>query len=626
MFANMQIIRAFLIPICIFCIETASAQPDPETIFSHGLSAFGDLKYPADFPHFDYVNVNAPKGGELRHNGVRDTKTFDSLNAFILLGDYPEGMLLENSDVGGEVGSLVFDSLMAIAGDEPDSVYGLVAWQVEYPSDRSWVIFRLRPEAHFHDGTPLTAEDVKFSLELLKEEGNPRLSVPLKDVERIEQLSDYEIKVTFKEGVLTRDLPTKVGLFPIFSKVYYTANDFSKSTLDRPLGSGPYRVGQFKQGRWIEYERVPDYWAKDLPVNRGRWNFDKIRFEFYRDRNIDFEAFKSNQYDLREEFTSKTWVTEYDFPAHLDGRVVKRLLRDSNPSGDQGYHINTRRKKFADVHTRKALDYAFDFEWTNKTIMFDQYQRTTSHFANSTDLSAEGKPKPDELALLEPHRDVLPPEVFDEAYVSPTTDGNGRNRANLRMAVSLLQEAGWQVVDGMMVDKAGSPLTIEFLDYDTSILRITGPFVENLKSIGVDANMRVVDPPQYERRKKEFDFDIIVMRTAEQNTPSFELRNYFGSTYANEVGAWNFSGISDPVVDDLIEKAIKAESRAELTAATRALDRVLRVGHYWVPHWYSSFYRMAYWDQFGYPDTQPLYQRGVLDTWWSKDAESAPSN
>jgi microcin C transport system substrate-binding protein len=592
----------------------ALAQDAEKTIVSYGLSSFGDLKYPAEFDHFDYVDAKAPKGGMLSHTGYSATETFDSFNPYIIKGTAPEGLALTSSDGGG---SLIFDSLMTAAADEPSSVYGLVAYEAEYPPDRSWVIFRMRPEARFHDGSPITADDVKFTLDVLKDKGDPRMIVPLLDVEKIEVLGTHEVKISFKDNVATRDLPMVIATFPIFSKAYYSAHDFAVSGFDKPLSSGPYEIGDYRAGSWIEYDRVKDYWARDLPVNRGRWNFDVIRYEFYRDPVVQLEAFKAREFLLNVEQSSKSWALDYNFPAIKDGRVIKREIPDRSPVSAQGFYINTRRSKFADVRVRKALDLAFDFEWARKNLFYGQYVRTTSFFMG-TDMEAKGPPSAAELALLEPFRDQLSPEVLGEPYTPPVTDGSGNIRDNLRQAFALLQDAGWHIVDGKLVNANGEPFTIEFIDFSDSFFRITSPYFKNLEVLGIVGANRLVDASQYEQRQKEFDFDIITSNLPNAPTPGIELRDRFGSKYADSVAGWNLSGIRDPVVDALVEDVIAAKTRDEMAVAGRALDRVLRAGHYWVPNWHVASYRTAYWDVYAYPPITPQFQRGVLDTWWSK--------
>jgi microcin C transport system substrate-binding protein len=574
----------------------------------HGLSAFGELKYPPDFKHFEWVHPDAPKGGRLATIGTIARGTFDSFNAFILKGDAAQGL------------EYVFDSLMTRAYDEPDAVYGLVAQSAELAPDRSSVTFRMRPEAKFADGSPLTAEDVIFTFNILKEKGHPLYRAQLKDVTKVEALDAHTVRYTFT-GSETRDLPLVVAGLPILSKAYYATREFDQTTLDPPLGSGPYAIGDFKPGTFVSYKRRVDYWAKDLPVNRGRFNFDELRFEYFRDRTAGLESFKAGAFDLREEFTARDWATGYDIPAVKDGRLLLLTLPDESPSGAQGFFLNTRRPKFSDVRVRKALDYAFDFEWTNKNIFYDLYTRTESFFENS-DMKASGKPSPAELALLEPFRAQLSEEVFGEAYKPPVSDASGQDRKLLREAGRLLDEAGWRVKDGKRVDAKGEVLDFEFLITDPATERILTPYVKNLQAIGVQSTIRRVDPAQYERRVKSFDFDVINTRYALRLTPGVEVRTFWGSEAAKTEGSYNLAGMSHPVIDALIVKMSEAKTREDLITATRALDRVLRAGHYWVPHWYRPYHYIAYWDKFGRPSVKPRYERGIIHTWWY-DAEKA---
>lgn len=574
----------------------------------HGLSVFGDLKYPADFKHFDYVNPDAPKGGRASQIGSGGLVTFDSFNAFILKGDAAQGM------------ELVFDSLMARAMDEPDAVYGLVAETADVADDGLSVTFKMRPEAKFADGTPLTAEDVVFSFETIKAKGHPALAIPLRDVKSAEALDAHTVRYMF-EGALVRDLPITVATLPILSKAYYATRDFDKTTLEPPLGSGPYKVGPFKAGTFVAYIRRDDYWGRDLPVSRGHHNFDEIRYEYYRDRSLELENLLAGNFDFREEFTSKDWAGGYNVPAVKDGRVKLLTIPDERPSGAQGFFINTRREKFKDVRVRQALNYAFDFEWSNRNLFFGLYTRTASYFENS-DLKATGLPSPEELALLEPFRDKLPEAVFGEAVSPPVTDGSGNNRALLREAARLLKEAGWEQTAQGLRNSAGEPLTVEVLIDTPSFERIIGPYIKNLRAIGIEASMRRVDPAQYEQRMKEFDFDLTTERYALRLTPGIELKNFWGSAAAATNGSFNLAGIADPVLDELIDKIVAAKSREELITATRAADRVLRAGHYWVPQWYKGAHNLAFWDKFGWPETKPKYARGALETWWL-DSEKA---
>ena len=574
----------------------------------HGLSAFGELKYAPDFKHFDWVNPDARKGGRLATIGTVARDSFDSFNNFILKGDPAQGL------------EFVFDSLMTRAFDEPDAVYGLVAHSAEVAADRSSVTFRLRPEAKFADGSALTAEDVVFTFEVLKEKGHPLYRAQLRDMTKAEALDAHTVRYTFT-GTQTRDLPLVAATLPILSKAYYATREFDQTTLDPPLGSGPYRLGDFKQGAFVSYKRRDDYWAKDLPVNRGRFNFDELRFEYYRDRTAALESFKAGAFDLREEFTARDWATGYDIPAVKEHRLLLLTLPDESPSGAQGFFLNTRRSKLSDPRVRLALDYAFDFEWTNKNIFYDLYTRTESFFENS-EMKASGMPSPAELALLEPFRGQLPAEVFGEPYKSPVTDGSGQDRRLLRESGRLLGDAGWQIKDGKRVNAKGEVLELEFLITDPTTERILAAYVKNFQAIGVQTSIRRIDPAQYERRIKSFDFDVVATRYALRLTPGVELRAFWGTEAARTDGSYNLAGISHPAIDALIEKITEASNREQLDTATRALDRVLRAGHYWVPHWYRPFHYIAYWDKFGRPAVKPRYERGITHTWWY-DAQRA---
>jgi microcin C transport system substrate-binding protein len=600
-------VRAGLTAFCALAFAAGLASPlsaEPK----HGLSIFGDLKYPADFTHFDYVNPDAPKGGKASQIGTAGLTTFDSFNAYILKGDAAQGM------------ELVFDTLMARALDEPDAVYGLVASSADVAPDGLSVTFKLRPEAKFADGSPLTADDVVFSFDTIKAKGHPAFAIPLKDVVSAEALDPQTVRYTF-QGQLIRDLPISVATLPILSKAYYTAHDFEKTTLEPPLGSGPYKIGDFKAGTYVTYVRREDYWGKDLPINRGQHNFDEVRYEYYRDRTLELENLLAGNFDFREEFTSKDWAGGYDKPAVKDGRVKLLTIPDERPSGAQGFFINTRRDKFKDVRVREALGLAFDFEWSNKNLFFGLYTRTGSYFENS-DMKASGVPSPEELALLEPFRDKLPAAVFGEAVSPPVTDGSGNNREQLRRASKLLAEAGWTQTPQGLRNAAGQPFSVEILIDSPSFERIVGPYLKNLKAIGIDATMRRVDAAQYERRLKDFDFDLTTQRYALRLTPGIELKTFWGSDAAKTNGSFNLAGIADPVLDQLIDHIVTAKSRAELVTATRAADRVLRAGYYWVPQWYKGAHNLAFWNKFGWPEVKPRYERGALDTWWY-DSEKA---
>jgi microcin C transport system substrate-binding protein len=578
-----------------------------EDIESHGLSAFGDLGYPADFHHFSYVDPNAPKGGTFSQIGPdrqynQNFLTFNSLNSYILKGDAAQGM------------ELTFASLMARSGDEPDAMYGLAAEKVRRSVDGLTYRFFIRPEATFHDGARLTAHDVAFSLNILKEKGHPLITQSLRDFVGAKAYDDGSITASFAPQ-RARDVPLLVAGLPIFSRAYYSAKAFDQSTLDVPLGSGAYRVGRFEPGRYIEYERVKNWWGADLPVARGQNNFDIVRFEYYRDRDVGFEGFTAENYLFREEFTSRTWSTRYDFPAVKDGRVKKEILPDDTPSGAQGWFINTRRAKFADPRLREALCNAFDFEWTNKTIMYGSYERTASLFQNSN-MMARGLPSAEELALLEPFRGRVPDEVFGEPYLPPVSDDSGQDRALLRKASQLLKDAGCVITDGKRVLPNGERLTIEFLIDEPTFEPHHMPFIKNLGVLGIDASLRIVDPVQYRARRDGFDFDITVDRFNFSATPGDSLRSFFSSQSAALKGSNNLAGMADPAIDALIDSVITAKARPALLVACRALDRVIRAGRYWIPHWYKPSHWIAYWDIFGRPAMQPRYFRGIPGTWW----------
>jgi microcin C transport system substrate-binding protein len=574
----------------------------------HGISAFGDLKYPPGFRHFDYVDPGAPKGGVFSNVGVnrqfnQNLLTFNSLNGYILKGDAAQGI------------ERTFATLMARAHDEPDAMYGFAARSVRISADKLTYRFLLRPEARFHDGTKLTAADVAFSLGILKEKGHPFIQQMLRDMAGAEAVDDSTVVVRFA-AKHARDVPLFVaGFMPIFSRAYYAERPFAESTLDVPLGSGSYKVGRLSAGHFIEYERVKDWWGADLPVMRGHNNFDVIRYEYYRDRDIAFEGFTAKNYLFREEFTARVWATRYDFPGIRDGRVKREILPDETPSGAQGWFINTRRDKFKDRRVREALILAFDFEWANKSLMHDLYQRTHSVFQNS-DLMARGKPSAEEVALLEPFRGKVPDEVFGECFVPPASDGSGQDRTLLRRASQLLQDAGLAVKDGKRVTARGEPFTIEFLIDETVSQPHHMLYIKSLGNLGIEANLRIVDPVQYRARLEEFDFDITVQRFGFSTTPGDSLRSFFSSQAAALKGSQNLSGMADPAIDAMIDRVIAAETRQELITACRALDRVIRAGRYWIPHWYKASHWVAYWDVFSHPAVKPRYARGAPDTWW----------
>ncbi|HLS58246.1 MAG TPA: extracellular solute-binding protein [Paracoccaceae bacterium] len=589
--------------------DDAAAADGQEVIVSHGISSYEDLKYPPDFPHLDYVNPDAPKGGEF---STWAFGTFDSLNPYILRG------------TAASLASIFYDSLMTGTADEPDSMYGLVAETIEYPPDRSWAIFNMREEARFADGTPVTAEDVVFSFNVLLEKGQPSYRVFLEDIEKVEALDTHRVKFTFREGVETRGLPLTAAGLPIFSKAYWEGRDFAQSTLEAPLGSGPYRLVRADPGRVVIYERRDDYWAKDLPIMRGRNNYDRIRVEYFADYTAAFEAFKGGAYHFRTEFSSLEWATGYDFPALHKGWVVKESLPDGRPNGTQGFFFNLRRPVFEDIRVRQALGLMFNFEWANETLFYGLYERTDSFWENSH-LQAEGLPEGAELALLEPLRDQLRPEVFTEPAFTPPESPASRalDRRALREAARLLDEAGWELQGNIRRNVEGQPLRVEILNDSPSFDRIINPYIENLRRLGVDAVYVRVDSAQATEREKSFDFDIITRRYVMSLTPGSELRSMFGSRAAEIPDALNIMGLADPAVDALIREVEAADTREELETAVRALDRVLRSLHVWIPQWYNPNHNIAYLDVYRRPEQGlPPYAMGEVDFWWY-DAERA---
>lgn len=587
-----------------------------ETPPSHGLSLFGSLKYGPDFTRFDYVNPAAPKGGLVRYAAIGG---FDSLNPFIVTGRAATGIMQ------------IYDTLMRSSLDEPGSEYGLIAESVSYATDYSSVTFNLRPTATWHDGQPITPEDVLWSLETLKA-NHPFYHAYYANVVRAEKLSAHQVRFVFSVTG-NRELPLIVGQFPILPKHYWQGTDaqgkkrdFTKTTLEPPLGSGPYRIGDIQTNRSITYERVPDYWGKDLPVNGGAHNFDRIRFEYFGDTTVALEAFKAGQVDVRLENSAKNWATGYDFPAIKDGRVKLEKLATKNSEGMQGFVFNTRRDKFKDRRVREAFDWALDFEWLNNNIFYGQYTRTQSYFSNS-ELAATGLPSPAELAILEPFRGQVPDEVFTQVFKNPTTDGSGQVRQNLQHATILLREAGWILKNGVLTNqKTGEPFEVEFLLADPSFERVVTPFTQNLKKLGIMATIRIIDSAQYQNRTDHYDFDIVVGNFPQSLSPGNEQRDFWGSQAADRPGGRNLIGIKDPVVDQLIDRIILAKDRAELVAATRALDRVLLWTYYVVPQWHTAYERVAVWAYIAHPEPTPAYSIGFPDLWWyeEKAAPKAP--
>ncbi|MDP7241793.1 MAG: extracellular solute-binding protein [Rhodospirillales bacterium] len=587
-------------------LAVTAAEAQQKTTVAHAIAMHGQPKYGPDFKHFDYVDPNAPKGGSVRL-GVRGT--FDNFNRFIPKGVAGAGDATE--------------TLLTSSADEPFTQYGLIAESLEWPEDRSWVVFTLRPEARWHDGKPITVEDVIFSLDILKTKGRPFYRFYYASIKKSEKVGPRKVKFTFAEAG-NRELPLIAGQIPILPKHYWEGEgrDFTKTTLEPPLGSGPYRITGSEPGRHIVVERVKDYWGAHLPVRRGRSNFNSLRYEYYFDETVLRQALKAGKLDYREENQAKAWALDYDTPAVRDGRLKLEKIGHQNPTGMQAFVMNSRRQVFKDRKLRRALAYAFDFEWSNRNLFFSQYTRTESYFSNS-DLASTGLPKGEELAVLEGYRGRVPDEVFNQVYKAPKTDGSGWPRDNLSRAFALLAEAGWVVRNMKLVNaETGKRLKFEILLYSTTFERVVLPFKRNLTRLGIDARVRLVDTSQYTNRMREFDFDIVVGGWGQSESPGNEQRGYWSSAAAASPAAQNLIGIKDPVVDELIELVISAPSRQSLVNRTRALDRVLLWGHYVIPNWHVRVDRIASWDKFSRPAITPRHGTN-LDYWWFDAAKDA---
>ena len=590
--------------ILVILTLTTNANGDEQVIIAHGISTFGDLKYKNNFKHLDYVNPSAPKGGEV---SIWAFGSFDSMHPYTTKGR------------SGSLSSVFFESLLTGTSDEIDSAYGLVAKSLEYPKDRSWVIFNMRPEARFSDGTPLTAEDVLFSFNLLKDKGLPSFRAVIeKEIEDVIIIDPHKIKFTFKAGIPTRDLPASAGSLPIFSKSYYenSGADFEASTLKPAIGSGPYILDSMDVGQTIIYKRNPDYWGSNLPINKGRNNFDNIRIEYFADYNAAFEGFKGGSYTFRTEYMSKLWATGYDFPAIEKKWVTKTLLPSGDMAPGQSFIINLRREKFEDVKVRKALGLMFNFEWSNKTLFYDLYARINSFWENS-DMSATSFPSTDELNILKPLKNLLPEGVLSENVASAAVSSTKQlDRKNLRQASNLLDEAGWEVGDdGLMKNNKVKTLDVEILNDSQAFTRIIEPFIENLKALGVNAKHTKIDNAQMTERERSFDFDIIVGNFPMSFTPGSGLKQYFGSETA-DVSIFNKAGIKSEAIDALIEIVMAAETREDLKVSVRALDRILRSYYFWIPQWFKNVHTVAYYDFYEHPKNLPPYDMGLLDFWW----------
>ena len=572
---------------------------------AHAIAMHGEPKYPDSFQYVDYTNPDAPKGGKII---LSSTGSYDSFNPFILKGTAAAG-----------IGNL-YETLTTGSSDEAFTEYGLIAKTIEWPDDRSWVAFTIREEAVWHDGKKISPEDVIWTFNTLMEKGHPFYKYYYGDVVEVIQENDNKVRFNFK-GNTNLELPLIVGQLPVLPKHYWTNKNFEETSMDIPIGSGPYKIKNFDAGRTITYELDSDYWGKNIPIKKGTENFGVIQYEYYKDRSIEREAFKSGDIDLFSENTSKDWATSYDTPAVQNGLIKKELIEHQNPQGMQGFAFNTRKEIFEDKRVREALSYAFDFEWTNKNLFYNAYKRTNSFFENS-ELASSGVPLGGELDLLNDYRELLPQKLFQEEYNPPKTDGSGFMRKELQEATKLLQDAGWELQEGKLINKkSGSKFEFELLLVSPAFERIVLPFKDNLAKLGIDVSVRTIDSAQYQNRLDGFDFDMIVSTFSQSLSPGNEQRNFWGSDAAKTNGSRNIIGISNEVIDSLIEKVISAKDREDLIMTTRALDRVLLWNHYVIPQWHISAYRTLYWDIFDKPSVRPKYSLGT-NTWWV-DADKA---
>ena len=574
-----------------------------EVTKTHALTLDDAAKYEEGFEHLDYVNPDAPKRGEVRLMAIGG---FNSFNNYIIKGDRAAGL------------GLMDDALMGTSSDDSLSEYGLIAESVEVAEDLSFVIHNLREEARFSDGSPITADDVVFSFHTLVEKGRPLYRLYYADVANVEALNPHRVKFTFS-GPPNRELPQIVGQLPVISKAYWEERDFAATTLEPPVVSGPYKIADFEPGRFVVYELVEDYWGANVPIHKGRFNFERLRYDFVRDETVALEAFKAGEYDYRVERTSKVWATSYDFPAVREGKVVVKELPHQRSVGMSCLVLNNRLEKFRNPAVREAISYALDFEWSNENLFYMQYHRTRSFYENS-ELAATGLPSAEELEILERFRGKIPDQVFTTEYNPPSTAGDSSLRKNLQTAVGLLRESGWQLEDGKLINPAdGQQLSMEILLVSPGFERIMLPFVQNLARLGIEGSVRTVDPAQFQNRRRDFDFDSIVATIPQSRSPGNEQREFWSSAAADQQGSRNYAGIKDPVIDELVDLIIKAKSRAELIVATRALDRVLQWGHYVVPFWHSRNDRVAWWTKLQNSGRKPLYGIG-FDAWWVDDA------
>lgn len=577
-------------------------------ITSHGISTFGELKYPADFRNLDYVNPDAPKGGEISEWAMGG---FDSMNPYSVKGR------------SASLSSALYESILATTNDEIGSAYCMLCSTMEYPEDRSWVIFNLRPEVRFSDGSPLTAEDVVFSYETFRDKGlSDFRQVFSQQVQGAEALDPHRVKFTFMPDFPTRDLPATVGSLTIMSKADYIANnrDLEESSLEPFIGSGPYMLDRMDVGQTVVYRRNPDYWGEKLPINIGQNNFDLIRIEYYSDYNAAFEGFKGGSYTFRNEASSVIWATGYDFPSVTNGFVKKVELPDGSKASGQAFLFNLRRDVFKDIRVRQAIALMFNFEWSNATLFYGIYARINSIWENSA-LAATGVPNPEEIAILQPLVDegLLAPSILtDEAVMAPMSSDRQLDRANLRKASALLDDAGWVVGDdGMRRNAGGQVLAVEFLNDSPSFDRIINPYIENLRALGIDARMTNVDDAQMEERVRPpaFDFDIVSDRALGDYVPGADLKQYYGSESADN-STFNTMGLRSSAVDKLIKVVLAADTNDKLTTATKALDRVLRAEQFWVPQWFKDTHTIAYYDMYEHPEKLPPFALGELSFWW----------
>lgn len=599
---------SFLVFLLSLALSPAALLADA-AVNAHGVALHGAPKYAPDFKHLDYVNPSAPKGGEIRLSVMG---SFDNLNPYILKGEQAAGL------------GLVYETLMEGTADEPNSAYGLIAETISFPEDRASVSFTLRKEARFHDGKPVTADDVLFSFETIKAKGHPSYRSYYRDVAKAEKINDHEVKFTFvKPG--NRELPLILGQLPVLPKHIWANKKFEETTLDLPVGSGPYTIETLDKGRSLTYARTKNWWAENLPLNRGRYNFEHIRYDYYLDQTVAHEAFLAGRYDFKQENVAKAWATAYDAAVVKNGAVRKDILKNELPSGMQAFVFNTRRALFADAKVREALAYAFDYEWANKNLAFGSYTRTRSYFDNS-ELAAVGLPAPEELSVLESYRTELPSRVFSESYAPPKTDSSGNNRSNMKKAQDLLQEAGWTLKGNQLQNAKGDAFRFEIIIDSPMFERWIQPFLRNLEKLGVTGSIRLVDSAQFQNRLNDFDFDMTIAVFPQSLSPGNEQLDFWGSAQADIKGSRNLAGIKSKAVDDLCNRITQAKDRAELLTLVHALDRVLQWGFYVIPQWHINSFRIAYWDVFGRPEKNPPYGLPVTETWWLDGVKAEKAN